>query len=381
MNSFSKYLRVSLFLNLLLWPSFSVFAQFPRFNPTPGDTLTSIRVGVDKKVCISVYAPKASEVTVSGDFIQSFGGVQLTKDDLCIWSVVVGPLSPDLYSYDFRIDGVKVLDPRNTHLKEGANGYSNLFEVAGAEAEYQAAKDVPHGRVEKVWFQSSITGEVSRAHIYTPPGYEEVTGKLPVLYLQHGGGDNDASWSTAGRANFILDNLMAEGKIKPMVVVMPNGNPAGGFHGGFGVGADPYYRYFFEDLVPYVESHYKVETTPEYRAYAGLSMGGLQALNMALFYADRFSYILPLSTGFFPNLLGDLESVCSKASTVKGINQLKLFWLAMGGEQDIAFQNGENTKAIFDRYGIKYQTNSYPAGHTFITWRHDLKDFAPLLFK
>ena len=368
-------------VGLLLAISLAGNAQFPGYKPTPGDTLKSIRISADKKVTFSIYAPKTSEVTVSGDFQQTYGELKLQKDQIGIWSVTVGPVAPDLYTYDFSVDGLKVVDPKNIQLKEGAGGYSNLLEVSGKEADYMAVKNVPHGKLEKVWFNAGTLGKTSRVHVYTPPGYETMKGKLPVLYLQHGGGDNDASWATAGRANFILDNLLAEGKMKPMIVVMPFGNPGGGFFSGAGVEADRYYAYFFKDLVPYIESHYNVGTTRDSRAYAGLSMGGLQALNMGIFYPEKFAYVLPLSTGFFPEILKSMEE--KYASNLKNpeINKLKLFWIAMGGEKDIAYKNGENTKALFDKFGIKYQTNSYPAGHTFITWRHNLAEFAPLLFK
>ena len=368
-------------IGLLACFSLAGNAQFPGYKPTPGDTLKSIRISADKKVTFSIYAPKASEVTVSGDFQQTYGAVKLQKDQIGIWSVTVGPVTPDLYTYDFSVDGLKVVDPKNIQLKEGAGGYSNLLEVPGKEADYMAVKNVPHGKLEKVWFNAATLGKTSRVHVYTPPGYENMKGKLPVLYLQHGGGDNDASWATAGRANFILDNLLAEGKVKPMIVVMPFGNPGGGFFSGAGVDADPYYNYFFKDLVPYIESHYNAGTIRESRAYAGLSMGGLQALNMGIFYPEKFAYVLPLSTGFFPEILKSMEEKYTSNLKNPEINKLKLFWIAMGGEKDIAYQNGENTKALFDKFGIKYQTNSYPAGHTFITWRHNLLEFAPLLFK
>ena len=381
MKILQKYYRYSICLSLFCLFAIDSFAQFPGYKPGPGDTLQSVRIAADLKVTLSIYAPKANEVIVTGDFQQSYGPIQLKKDDIGIWSTVIGPLAPDLYSYDFSVDGLKTIDPKNTMLKEGANGYSNLFEVPGEGADYQAIKDVPHGRLEEVWFQAKSIGKISRVHVYLPPGYEKMSEQLPVLYLQHGGGDNDASWSTAGRANFILDNLLAEGKMKPMVVVMPYGNPGGGFYTNVSGDVDPYYNYFFEDLVPYVEANYKVKNTPEFRAYAGLSMGGLQALNMAFFYADRFAYILPLSTGFFPNQLNEVETLCQDESVQQKINDLKLFWIAMGGEKDIAYQNGVNTKALFDKYGIRYETDSYPAGHTFITWRHNLKDFAPPLFQ
>lgn len=376
-----KTVKQIMSVGLLLAASLAGNAQFPGYKPTPGDTLKSIRISSDKKVTFSIYAPKASEVTVSGDFQQTYGAVKLQKDQIGIWSVTVGPVTPDLYTYDFSVDGLKVVDPKNIQLKEGAGGYSNLLEVPGKEADYLAVKNVPHGKLEMVWFNAGTLGKISRVHVYTPAGYENIKGKLPVLYLQHGGGDNDASWATAGRANFILDNLLAEGKMKPMIVVMPFGNPGGGFFSGAGVDADPYYNYFFKDLVPYIESHYNVGTTRESRAYAGLSMGGLQALNMGIFYPEKFAYVLPLSTGFFPEILKSMEE--KYASNLKNpeINKLKLFWIAMGGEKDIAYKNGENTRALFNKFGIKYQTNSYLAGHTFITWRHNLAEFAPLLFK
>jgi enterochelin esterase family protein len=239
---------------------------------------------------------------------------------------------------------------------------------------------VPHGKVEKVWFSSAVTKTTGRFHIYTPPGYEKLKGPLPVLYLQHGGGDNDAAWTTSGKANFILDNLLADGKIKPMLVVMPMGHPAAGFFMEPGVDADPYYKQLFNEIMPYVESHYKASTKREDKAYAGLSMGGLQALNIALFTPEKFGYVLPLSTGYFPPQLKTIEEKYSAQLKNTEINKLKLFWIAMGGEKDIAYQNGKNVLALFDKYGIKYKTNDYPAGHTFITWRHNLVEFAPLLF-
>jgi enterochelin esterase family protein len=375
------YLRTALLTAALLVFAISADAQFPGRNPGPGDTLQSIRISESKMVTFSIYAPDASQVSISGDFLQSWSPLDLSRDSSGIWSVQTGPLHPDLYTYDFRVDGLKVLDPKNIRLKEGAGGYSNLFEVPGPQADYQSVKKVPHGKVEKVWFYSETLGRVSRVHVYTPPGYEHMDQDLPVLYLQHGGGDNDASWSTAGRANFIMDNLLAEGKTEPMLVVMPFGNPGGGFYRDPGVDEDPYYPYFFQDLVPYIEATFRVGTTPGFRAYAGLSMGGLQALNMAIFYPEKFAYVLPLSTGFFPESLGMLEEKYVDELKNPEINKLKLFWISMGGESDIAYQNGENTKALFDTYGIKYQTNSYPGGHTFRTWRHDLLTFAPLLFK
>lgn len=348
---------------------------------TPNDTLKSVRISKEKNVTLSLYAPKASAVTVMGDFLKEYKPLPLSKNEKGVWSVQLTELTPDVYTYDFSVDGVKTFDPKNPQYKEGENGLSNLFELPGKEADYCAVKNVPHGKVEKVWFHSTATNSPGRMHVYTPPGYEKMNGPLPVLYLQHGGGDNDAAWTTAGKANFILDNLLADGKIKPMIVVMPMGHPTPGFFMEPGVDADPYYKQLFTDIMPYIESHYKASAKREHKAYAGLSMGGLQALNIALFTPEKFGYVLPLSTGYFPPQLKTLEEKYVAQLKNPEINTLKLFWIAMGGEKDIAYQNGKNVLALFDKYGIKYTTNDYPAGHTFITWRHNLLEFAPLLFK
>lgn len=352
-----------------------------RGTPTPNDTLHAVRILPGNQVVLSIYAPRATAVTVIGDFLQEYKPLSLTKADNGVWSVMVGPLTPDLYTYDISVDGVKTFDPKNPQYKEGENGLSNLFLVPGKESEYCREANVPHGKVETVWFPSAVTGNTGRMHIYTPPGYEHMTVKLPVLYLQHGGGDDDASWTTAGRANFILDNLLAEGRIKPMVVVMPMGHPAPGFHMEPGVDADPYYKQLFSEIIPFVESHYRVSSKRDDRAFAGLSMGGIQALNVALFRPELFGYVLPLSTGYFPEQLKTLENQYAAALKNPEINKMKLFWIAMGGEKDIAYQNGKNVNALLDKYGIKYKTYDYPAGHTFITWRHDLYAFAPMLFR
>lgn len=376
MNTMNKFIVLFLFI-----PFFSMAQPFGG-PATPNDTLRSARVLPDNHVNLSIYAPKASEVTVLGDFLLGeFKRLSLSKAENGVWSVLLPSLTPDIYTYDFFVDGVKTLDPKNPWYKEGENGLSNLFEVPGKEAVYAAIKNVPHGKVEMVWFPSAVLNNTGRMHVYTPPGYEKMKEKLPVLYLQHGGGDNDATWTTVGRANFILDNLLAEGKIKPMVVVMPMGHPAPGFYREPGIEADPYYKQLFSDIIPFVEAHYKVSAKREDRAFAGLSMGGIQALNIALFAPEKFSYVLPLSTGYFPEQRKILEEKYNTALKNPEINKLKLFWIAMGGEKDIAYENGKAVNALLNKYGIRYKAVDYPAGHTFITWRRNLYEFAPLLFR
>lgn len=356
--------------------------NFPARTPTPNDTLVSARVLPDNRIRFSIYAPKATEVTINGDFSTMPSPTKLVKQENGVWSVLVGPLTPNLYTYDFTVDGIKTFDPKNPQFKESLNGLSNLVDMPNPSTDYLATKNVPHGKVDIVWYPSASLGINRRMHVYTPPGYETSTAKLPVLYLLHGGGDNDASWMTVGRANFILDNLLAEGKMKPMLVVMPAGHtPVPGFFMGAGPAQDPFCQDFLGSVMPYVEKQYRVSARREDRAIAGLSMGGVQVLNLALWNPDKFGYVLPLSTGYFPPVIKELEEKNQSVLKNPEINRFKLFWIAMGGSNDIAYQNNKNMMALFDKYGIKYKYTEVPGGHTFLTWRDNLHAFAPLLFR
>ena len=347
------------------------------------DTLQSVRVLGDSTVQFAIYAPEAEAVSVFGDFPNPvpYQSQAMARDADGVWRTTITGIPPDAYLYEFTVDGVRTFDPKNVRYKEAESVFSNLFVMPGEATEYIAVRDVPHGMVSQVWFNSDVTGAVTRFHVYTPPGYESMDGPLPVLYLQHGGGENDASWTTAGMANVILDNLLADGQVVPMIVVMPMGRPASGFGMAPGVDDDPYYRQLFEEIIPEVETRFNVSHEPADRAFAGLSMGGIQALNIALFRPEMFGAVLPLSTGYFPPMLAALEDEHADALANPAINDLDLFWIAMGGETDIAYQNGLNTLALLDRHGIHYETADYPAGHTFVTWRRNLAEFAPLLFQ
>src|SRR3954468_19808475 len=188
---------------------------------TPNDNLKSTEVADDHKVTFRIYAPKASEVSVTGDFA---GGGKMEKDDRGVWSRTVGPLTPDFYSYSFNVDGVRTADPNNAMIKPGLNRNDSLFLVPGDEADFEMTKDVPHGDVRAVWYRSGTLDMPRRMHVYTPPGYEGGSDRYPVLYLLHGAGDEVSGWSTIGRAGFILDNLIAARRAVPMLVVMPNGS-------------------------------------------------------------------------------------------------------------------------------------------------------------
>jgi enterochelin esterase-like enzyme len=384
-------MKVIISLSHLVGVFFTIqaIAQPPGPPSSPNDTLNSTRVLPDGRIVFSIYAPKASEVTIDGDFLSisadpsNFFSRQkeMTINADGVWSYKSKPLAADAYTYVFIVDGVRTIDPLNTLLKESENNYSNYYIIPGKDSEYCQNLDVPHGKIEKVWFHSAVTHKMTRFHVYTPPDYEYMAEKLPVLVLQHGGGDNDASWSTIGRANFIMDNLYAKNKAKPMVIVMPMGHPGEGFFMGLGIDEDPYYEQLFDEILPLVKKKYNVKEDRYSTAFAGLSMGGLQALNIALFAPEKFGYVLPLSTGYFEPQRKILEEKYADILRNPEINKLKLFWIAMGGEKDIAYQNGLEVNKILDKYGIKYETSTYDAGHSFITWRHNLLEFAPLLFQ
>lgn len=372
-------------LFLLFFYNLSI-AQFPPRTPTPNDTLQSIRILSDGKIKFSIYAPRAAEVTVQGDYAVKYGAEKLQKNTDGVWSFTTDHIvKPNVYSYDFTVDGLKIFDPKNAQYKESNNGFSNIFEIKGAENDYQALQNVPHGRIEKVMYISkALDGITRRLHVYLPPNYDQISrkSKLPVLYLLHGGGDNDASWTSVGKANLILDNLYAAGKLKPMIVVMPAGHtPIQGFFMGAGDKQDPFCRDFIQDIIPFIEKSYPVSTKRNDRAVAGLSMGGVQALNLALWNPELFSQVFPLSTGYFPNSISEIKEKHFAVMKNTEINNFKDFKIYMGGESDIAYQNNLNMMKMFDDFGIKYKYINGEGGHTFLAWRKNLEDFSQLLFK
>lgn len=376
----------NLFVLVLLSFSQIACAQFPARIPTPNDTLNSVKILEDGKLKFSIYAPKAEEVKVQGDFPGGFPAQSLTKADNGVWSyTTLFSVDANLYSYDFLVDGLNVFDPKNSLYKETNSGFSNLYEVPGAAADFLTLKDVPHGRVEKVLYKSTALDDIiRRMHVYLPPNYDELikTQQLPVLYLLHGGGDNDASWTTAGRANLILDNLYATGNIEPMIVVMPAGHtPIQGFFMGAGDQQDPFGRDFVQDIIPFVEQNYPVSTLREDRAIAGLSMGGIQAINIALWNPELFGYLFPMSTGYFPDAIKDIKENHAEVMNNPEINNFLNFKIYMGGVADIAYQNNLNMMKMFDDFDIHYTYKNGTGAHTFLAWRADLYDLAPLLFK
>jgi enterochelin esterase family protein len=365
-------------------------AQPPKKEPTPNDRLVSPEVHPDQKVTIRIYAPKASEVTLRGDWMTG-PPVKLEKDSQGVWSATVGPLTPDFYSYALSVDGVRTLDPKNPTIKQGIGSVENMFFLAGPQADFQDLKPVPHGDVRKVWYPSATLGEQRRMHVYTPPGYDAGTDKYPVFYLLHGGGDEDSGWSTIGRAGFILDNLIAAKKARPMIVVMPNGSLPRPANLKPGTPPDPaamaalqdrFTNELLKDVVPYVEKHFRVLTGPEHRALAGLSMGGGQTTRVLTAHPGQFAYVGIWSAGLFG---GDPAAYERQNEAffkdAQKVNQsVKLLEITVG-DKDFALAGSKALAELLQKHGIRHELRVTGGGHTWINWRQYLNELAPKLFQ
>jgi enterochelin esterase-like enzyme len=360
-------------------------AQLPARSPSISDTVTSVKISPDHRVTFSFYAPKASAVTVSGDFLQGAPPANMTSDRDGIWSFTTEPLSPDSYTYNFTIDGVMVLDTKSPTFRENPNSLFNFFDMPGAETEFMALDNVPHGRVESVLYHSSSLDIERRLHVYLPPHFEDLKGKLPVLYLLHGGGDNDISWTSAGKMNLVLDNLYAQGKLKNMIVVMPAGHVAGQGRPllamGVGVEHDPFLKDFLTDIMPFVERTYPVSTRREDTAIAGFSMGGVQTLNLALLHPEKFAYVYPMGTGYFPAGIKEIDE--NDAAVLQAIAKDPFRQLIFGqGKQDtVSGPNNLATRTLFDKYGVKYEYREIHGGHSFVFGRRFLASVLPQTFR
>jgi enterochelin esterase-like enzyme len=344
------------------------------------DTLQSPVLGADGQVTFQLYAPKATQVTMRSEGPAPFAGKPLAKADSGVWTLTV-QVPADLYIYWFDVDGVFVADPRNNRPRVNMSTVRSLLEVPGAASEFFAEKPVQHGQVAAVHYQSQALGLPRRMHVYTPPGYATSSQRYPVLYLLHGAGDNDLSWLMAGRANFIFDNLIAAGKAKPMIVVMPAGHTPPGANGA-PAAPDAFARDFLTDVVPYVEKNYRTLPGRENRAMAGLSMGGQQTLNISLTNLDKFSQLGVFSSGWFGQ---DGAATFERNNPAlfadpKLNDRIKLFWFATG-KNDFVMPSTKAVLALLDKHKIRYTYKETEGGHTWPNWRAYLNEFAPLLFR
>jgi enterochelin esterase-like enzyme len=366
--------------------AFSQAATRPARRQRP-PSVTSPEVSPERKLTFRLYAPKAENVRLSSSDLGSQAQrTEMTQGTNQVWEAVIGPVDPGAYRYNFNVDGVPVIDPRNPATSESNENTWSLVYVPGAD--FMDTEDVPHGAVAEVTYHSTTLKRFRRMHIYTPPGYELGEGTFPVFYLLHGASDSDDSWTSVGRAGFILDNLIAAKKAKPMVVVMPAGH-TGPFRFGMRFN-DEFERDFVNDIMPLVEKRYRVRADRGYRAIAGLSMGGAQTLNIGIPHLDQFAYLGVFSSGVFgiagrnnPNApSGPTWEERNKAAldndTLK--KGLKLVWFATGKE-DFLLSTSQATVEMLRKHGFEVAFKQSSGAHTWTNWREYLNEFAPQLFQ
>lgn len=398
-----------------------------------GPAVISPEVRPDRTVVLRIAAPFARSVRVSGEIMGTNPSAALTPDANGVWSVTLGPLEPEIYSYGFNVDGMTVNDQRTSYVKPSSS-YTSQVVVPGDGPRFYDSRPVPHGEVRIVTYEAkTLNGMTRRMRVYTPPGYDTGKKKYPVLYLFHGAGDWDVAWTEVGRANYIMDNLIADGKAKPMIVVMPSifqqaalgtGAMAPGARGAAPPAAAPaaargnaaapvaaaaaparaagqddgFTKELLQDIMPLIQKSYRVLTGPDNTAIAGLSMGGAQSLRTGLGHLDMFHYVIGLSsavgmggargaaptgatapiaaapdpTAAYPALMADVA---------RANKQLKLFALYCGKQDSLVINGNKALIAALQAKNVNVKYTETEGGHWFIVWRQNLRDFAPLLFR
>lgn len=395
--------NLTLLLALMAIINLNAAAQQALFG---GQEIVSPEINENNSVTFRFNAPEAESVMVTGDFLPTEkvetpmgemdgpGKVALKKDDKGIWTYSSEPLASELYSYSFIVDGLTTTDPNNPFLNRDVASVTNIFIIGRGRADLYKVNDVPHGSVTKRWYDSPGLAMDRRLTVYTPPGYENSNEEYPVLYLLHGAGGDEEAWMTLGRASQILDNLIAQGTAKPMIVVMPNGNVIQ--DAAPGEGSDGYYKpqfmvdktmdgtyeANFMDIIKFIESNYRVKADKADRAVAGLSMGGFHSFHISRYYQNTFDYVGLFSAAIMPR-----EDATSKVYTdIDGglkkqmENGYKLYWIGIG-KTDFLYQANTDLRKKLDDIGMKYSYTETEGGHIWRNWRVYLSDFAPLLFK
>ncbi len=344
-------------------------------------SVVSPEVQADRRVTFRLRAPAAREVKVAGEWP---GGTQaMTKDERGLWSVTVGPLAPDLYGYGFLVDGLRIPDPGNRHVKPMRSPTTSILDIPSDPPRLHEFQDVPHGTVRVHEYRSKALGRRRGLYVYTPPGFDRQAGaRYPVLYLFHGSGDTEATWTVFGRAQCILDNLLAQQKARPMVIVMPDGHaappqPPGGGVGGRSPNLDAFQRDLLEDVLPFVEANYRVRADAASRAIVGLSMGGGQSLTIGLTHPELFAWVGGFSAAVFAP-----ETTLAKAlADPQATNgKLRLLWFACG-KDDRLIENNRRLAELLQKHGIRHEFHATAGNHSWPVWRRYLAEFVPLLFQ
>ncbi len=388
-------------LALLAMPGFAQQALWG-FSP-----ITSPEIHPDNTVTFRIQAPEAGKVQVTGDFLKPLtvtapdgnsydapGTADLTKSDGELWEYTSAPLQPELYSYSFIVDGMKIPDPANVFRIRDTATVTDVFLIGGDYADYYKVNDVPHGTVSKVCYDSPVFGTDRRMTIYTPPGYEKGDRRYPVFYLLHGMGGDENAWSELGRATQILDNMIARGEAEPMIVVMTNGNvDMEGAPGETSLGFTPpttrlphtmdgLFEQHFPDVVKYVDSNYRTLADKKHRAIAGLSMGGFHSLHISKEYPDMFDYVGLFSAAILPQdgKVSPVYDDSDRKLAAQFADAPQLYWIAIG-EKDFLYDANKDFRAMLDKKGYPYTYRESPDGHIWKNWRIYLTEFLPQLFK
>ena len=393
--------------------------------------IVSPEIKPDNTVTFRLRAPNATEVTVSGDWPEG-RNIKMEKDAEGVWSATVGPLTPELWGYNFMVNGVSMLDPGNANIRRDGTRYANIFFIDGAFSQNYQIRDIPHGNVNMVWYTSPTLKLNRRMYVYTPAGYEDSTQRYPVLYLLHGAGGDEDAWYNMGRASLIMDGLIFDKKAKPMIVVMTNGNanqqmapgfgpvprvqgaapapaPRGAAPGAPGAPAAPgapgaapgappavpgapgaapgaaagrggtgmmgglFPESIVKDVIPYIEKQYRVTRNKDNRAIAGLSMGGGHTLAATNAHPETFSYIGVFSMGTRDDITDRLQAI-KKAG-------LKYYYVGCGQADQICVEGSKNLDALLTKVGINHTFTFNEGGHTWANWRIYLSELAPKLFQ
>jgi enterochelin esterase-like enzyme len=346
-------------------------AQNPPNRPvrvlTPNDGLVSFEVNDDLSATLRLYAPNAKSVELSGDL----KAVKIDRSDNGVWTMVTAPhMNPSAYRYYFTVDGMKVNDPKNPMV---ADFRPMVDIVPKGDTMFWQKKNVPHGLMSIVYYESAATKTTRRMYVWTPPGYISNGKKLPVLYLMHGAGDNDTNWPIQGKAGWIMDNLFAEKKIVPMIVVMPDGS----------IPVETFAHDLGGSIVSYIDANFRTQADTKHRAIAGLSMGGFETLETLLDYPGMFSYVSVMSSGWFSRGEDAFTKFDARVKAVAPILKanIRYFKFTTGGPSDLAVRFTPQTRAVFTKYGIESDFSEMEGGHSMYVWRHDLRYFAQKIFK
>jgi enterochelin esterase-like enzyme len=334
------------------------------------------RILPDNRVVFRIKAPQAQKVQID------LGKVyDLAKDEQGVWSVTTEPVSGGFHYYSLLIDGVAVADPASESFY-GMSRMASGIEMPYTGRDYYALRDVPHGDIRLKRYFSTVDNAWKRFFVYTPPGYDAGRDRYPVLYIVHGGGEDERGWATQGLTDLILDNLIAAKRAVPMLIVMVDGNgPTTGFEESY---LQHFDRELKQSIIPFVEKQYRVKAGAANRALAGLSLGGIETLYTGVNSTDLFAYLGVFSSSWIlPNqaALAERQYANMAANRDKINTNLKQFWISQGGPEDIAYKNNQVMLAKLKELGIKYSYSESPGGHTWPVWRHDLYRFAPLLFR